>query len=436
MATCQIHIHKKYLLKECSREALTDDPKGLCLLHSQQADKNEDGAFTEAVKAKLTNEDYDFRGVFFTGPAIFLGKFKYEKEVDFSGATFTGPAYFFEAAFKEEAKFRWATFEGEASFFLATFTKRADFGRATFKKEVDLGKATFTELARFYRATFQGEANFSFVTFAEEARFSLTTFESDADFSGVTFTVLADFSETTFQGEARFVRIKPQKWGEPPPSIFSGDFHNVTVEKEASLVFQDCSLAKVNFAGTDLRRVEFHNVTWARRHGRNVVYDEMMLYQPEEMPIRGGYARVEELYRQLKLNYEKEGDLKNAGDFHYGEMEMHRRANPGQVWYQFYWALSGYGERPLRALIALLVILLGFSGLYLLLEPNLFGTSLLASLGNAILYVFQKGTLQRPDLPKQAGDASQVLGAIIPVLIPGQVALFFLALRNRLGRRR
>ena len=33
------------------------------------------------------------------------------------------------------------------------------------------------------------------------------------------------------------------------------------------------------------------------------------------------------LYRYLKLNYEKEGDLKQAGDFHYGEMEMHRKSN-------------------------------------------------------------------------------------------------------------
>ena len=56
--------------------------------------------------------------------------------------------------------------------------------------------------------------------------------------------------------------------------------------------------------------------------------------------------------------------------------------------------------------------------------------------GSSLLYVFQQGTLQRPPLPENATYYSKVLASLIPVLIPGQVALFFLALRNRLGRRR
>ena len=152
--------------------------------------------------------------------------------------------------------------------------------------------------------------------------------------------------------------------------------------------------------------------------------------------IEDSYAWVEELYRQLKLNYEKEGDLKNAGDFHYGEMEMHRRAHPTQLWYQLYWALSGYGERPLRSLLVLWGFFLTLAGLFFLLEPNVSGGQSWEGFGNALLYVFQQGTLQRPSLPDNQTFLSKVLASLIPVLIPGQVALFFLALRNRLGRRR
>jgi len=34
------------------------------------------------------------------------------------------------------------------------------------------------------------------------------------------------------------------------------------------------------------------------------------------------YALVEQLYRRLKDNYEKQRDPITAGDFHYGEMRM------------------------------------------------------------------------------------------------------------------
>ena len=49
-----------------------------------------------------------------------------------------------------------------------------------------------------------------------------------------------------------------------------------------------------------------------------------------------------------------QGDYKKVGDFHYGEMEMHRRASKWR-WFPFYWYnlyrfLSGYGERPSWAL--------------------------------------------------------------------------------------
>ena len=79
-----------------------------------------------------------------------------------------------------------------------------------------------------------------------------------------------------------------------------------------------------------------------------------------------GCARVGELYRYLKLDYEQEGDLKQAGDFHYGEMEMHRQASFWRrwfplSWYNLYLVLSGYGERPLRALGCLVGLVAGMA---------------------------------------------------------------------------
>ena len=48
---------------------------------------------------------------------------------------------------------------------------------------------------------------------------------------------------------------------------------------------------------------------------------------PLEPPWGDRYGEVERLYRNLQENYKQAGDYKNLGDFHYGEMEMHRRAS-------------------------------------------------------------------------------------------------------------
>jgi hypothetical protein len=247
--------------------------------------------------------------------------------------------------------------------------------------------ATFQGVAAFFEATFQ-EADFGDATF-QEAAFSFATFQ-EADFYRATFQGRAAFYRATFQGKAWFVRVNPPEEEGVPFPVFSGDFQNITLEKEASLVFEDCSLTKVKFTGTDLRRLTFHNVDWHPCHapladffikkfslpwqkkfrGRQAVYDEILLREKTreacDLFLKYGfkvarqkstkvqveeYARVEELYQGLKQNYEKMGDYKRVGDFHYGEMEMHRRASPWRwlpvYWYNLYKFLSGYGERPL-----------------------------------------------------------------------------------------
>ena len=64
---------------------------------------------------------------------------------------------------------------------------------------------------------------------------------------------------------------------------------------------------------------------WPEIGGRFRVYDEdVELSDGETRP----WALIEQLYRQLKQNYEDRRDYERARDFHYGEEEM-RRKNPG-----------------------------------------------------------------------------------------------------------
>jgi len=384
MVTCKINeIH--YLIK-CDRPALEGDPEGLCILHSRQADKDKEGRFTDAVKEKLAQEDYDFRRVFFPADIMIFSGREFKKHAYFSRATFSGKAY-------------------------------------------------------FYVATFSGVADFSEATFSREANFS------EANFSGVTF-----FRQTDFQGPASFSRIiiKNQLWLDTintarkgkAGKTFKADFSYLRFAEAGRLHFQDLSLAHATFTGADLNLCRFHNVDWHPFRGRQALHDEMLLYK-EENPSKEEYARVEESYRYLKLNYEGAGDFKRAGDFHYGEMEMHRRASKWRrfpfYWNNLYRFFSGYGERPLRAFICLLALIPVFAALVWGLGINHAGCQPLVTYGDALLFIFEKATLQRPPWPtdvKNINWVGKILSSLSVLLLPGQAALFILALRNRLGRRR
>jgi hypothetical protein len=164
-------------------------------------------------------------------------------------------------------------------------------------------------------------------------------------------------------------------------------------------------------------------------------------FPPPDSPLEADkYGEVERLYRNLKMNYIKEGDYKNAGDFHYGEMEMHRRASKWRwfllYWYNIYRFLSGYGERPSWALGWLAVFLTGMAGLVWGLGLEVGNPSHMASFGDSFIYLLQKATLQRPTWAEPVGFLGKLVAGLSVLLIPGQAALFLLALRNRLGQRR
>lgn len=420
--TCQIHkknfpwnnVFVSFPEMQCLNVPMAGDPDGLCILHSWNKEKNLED-FREALMArwnKAGQEFNDFRNVFFPGP-------------------FDANDFFGSREFKKPINFHWARFLGPADFSGANFAGRADFSYAAFQEQADFSDATFQEQADFSNATFQERANFSGAEFQRSAGFFEATFKERAVF----FVAI-------FKGETLFSRINPQE----ERRVLSGSFTDIIIDKEASLVFQDADLSQVRFVGTDLSRVEFHNVTWARRLGRNVVYDEKLpqrywkddreFYLPEK------YARVEKLYRQLALSYEQVGDLKSSGDFHYGELEMHRRASKWRwfplYWDNIYWLSSGYGERPLRAVLTLAGLLVVFSLVLLGLEkiPEVSDNWTLTGFWQALLYVLQQGTMQKPDWLKPSTGGGKFLSVLMPILIIGQTGLFSLALWNRLGRRR
>jgi uncharacterized protein YjbI with pentapeptide repeats len=382
-----------------------------CILHHLNNEKDKE-VFEIAIKNKLNQKDFNFREVCFIGQVSFAGK-KLEN-ADFSGAVF------------DEADFSGTQFVGRANFNFAQFNSSANFSDAIFLKDTDFSAS------RFYNR--------------KEAVFRNTSFNGAIDFTGAWFTGNSNFFRAKFCDKAKFIETR---------FLQSCDFRFVEIVGDDKLVFQDLSM-DILLSGTDLRRVQLLNVEWPVYYGRNVVYDERflhygnydigVLYQGadpyDEVIMRKAkiYPYIERLYRYLKLNYEVEGDLKSSGDFHYGEMEMHRKARIWR-WFPFYWyniyrISSGYGERPLRALLFFSILILAFAYAILWFDPDGFMGSDQKDLWNAILYVFQQGTFQKPDWFKPSTEIGKLLSTIIAFILPGQAALFMLALRNRLGRRR
>jgi hypothetical protein len=216
------------------------------------------------------------------------------------------------------------------------------------------------------------------------------------------------------------------------------EIDHLEIEPQAMVKFKSFSLLIYTIlSGTDLRLIDFENVKWHRYWGRNVVYDEILLRENKE---NSEYAQIENLYRQLKINYKKQEDFKKVGDFHYGEMEMHRRASRWRwfpfFWYNLYWGLSGYGERPSRAMCWMAAFTAVLTGLLAWAGLEILDANFSAGFGNSFFYLLQKVTLQRPTWAVPQGFWGKLVAGFSVLLIPGQAALFLLALRNRLGRRR
>lgn len=388
-ATTTCLIHQKHPEIEC--DILPGYSDGFCILHSRDQRKDID-SFRLMLKGRLNRVKrgfVDLRGVFF-------------------------PEGFDAVSF---------------------------FGTKELSPSVDFSSAIFSDYAIFSEITFVALVRFHLVTFMESALFSETTFKE-----------LADFSGCTFLGKTIFRAINEG-------NIFRGDFISLNFRDEGILRFQDLSLSQVQFAGSDLRRIEFHHVQWLSYRGRQSIFDEAILRKNEkedpwflkwlscyapyaDPPSLWGdrYGEIERLYRYLKINYEGEGDYKNAGDFHYGELEMHRRASKWRwfplYWYNLYRLLSGYGERPSWALGWLAVFLIGIGGLVWGLGLDVINPPHIAGFGDSFIYILQKATLQRPTWAEPMGFWGKLVAGFSVLLIPGQAALFLLALRNRLGRRR
>ncbi|MCJ7498312.1 MAG: hypothetical protein MUO78_09320 [candidate division Zixibacteria bacterium] len=196
-------------------------------------------------------------------------------------------------------------------------------------------------------------------------------------------------------------------------------------------------MSKSRFLETDLRKVEFVDVDWYKKKGRNKIFDEIMAV-PYDYPL------VSQVYRRLRANYEENLNYAEAGDFHIGEMEMRRKGeknifNKGIIW--LYKLISNYGESYRRPLVWIALLLLVFPLLYMLVgivPPTQINGSQsfekLKDYWSSFTYSLSVFSLVRERPYHTINNLGHILTILESIFSPVLIAFFLLALRRRFKR--
>ena len=287
-----------------------------------------------------------------------------------------------------------------------------------FNSEMNFGYAKFLGEANFRDIEFRGKTNFRATEFFEKANFMNAKFSEEVDFWCTNFSEEADFSHANFSHTyvTLFEETKFQSFQEGKQKIPSAFFRNIDFPE--TVKFRQTDLSRVSFLDSNLEKARFDYCSWGYlkpsvdEHGnpefqkyesRNILWDEWVKEEKKD------FAKVENLNRQLKKNFEEKKDYETAGDFHLGEMAMRRqkfrqerekkieatnkkvswlknlffllkmqliRISDSRIWNWlffnnaklfllfWYWLFSDYGERPGRVFCWLFILIFVFTGLY------------------------------------------------------------------------
>ncbi len=145
-------------------------------------------------------------------------------------------------------------------------------------------------------------------------------------------------------------------------------------------------------------------------------------------------SQVAALYRELRRSLESKSDMPGAADFYYGEMEMRRQDTRSSLLDRtlitLYGLVSGYGLRPLRALVAW-VLLIAFGGCLVSLGGFAEGDS---SAARAFLFS-ARASLPGVSTVERLTMFGQTVETVLRILGPVLAALFLVALRARVMRK-
>ncbi|WP_019070618.1 pentapeptide repeat-containing protein [Streptomyces hokutonensis] len=361
-----------------------------------------DAAFLQAARfgdTKFTHTQGDsatFRRAVFSGIADFRAS-RFAANAEFDSSWFEQLALFQKADFQTVGHFSRCVFKGVAEFINTTFTK-AVFAASTFERARELGPIVCMDELNLVEAEFY--VSVTIKTAAHRVRCERTIWNSSA-------SLLLRYATVHLEGTNLVspfaVTHAPTAWGgtnAAESTLITAHPMDSAYPKIASLrgvdathvVLTDTDLTLCQFTGAfHLDQLQLRGRTlfaqpprgwrFSLRHGlhrwsrRRTLAEEQYwrrLNWPEWQPPippsavqdQPGTEDLTALYRQLRKGLEDAKDEPGAADFYYGEMEMRRHDHVDTnrwvrrlLW--LYWAISGYGLRPSRAIACLLTLASG-----------------------------------------------------------------------------
>lgn len=137
---------------------------------------------SEGSKTLTLSQSIVFDNCVFEENVIFTGPWADPESVS---VNFEKGVIFNSSVFKSQSRFRNAIFEGVAGFDGCSFGGVATFKNAYLQKEAKFRTAVFSGYTLFGSAVFEGSARFTNTQFVKGANFSDVRFLADTDFSGV-----------------------------------------------------------------------------------------------------------------------------------------------------------------------------------------------------------------------------------------------------------
>ncbi|NOQ75258.1 MAG: hypothetical protein GQ574_24820 [Crocinitomix sp.] len=328
--------------------------------------------------SKLSIPEADFSNVIFLEDVnFFTSKFsganfsnsKFSKKVNFLSARFFYKADFTEVVFSENVNFQNVKFSTKVSFSDGIFSGTADFSRAMFSAETDFTSITFSNSVIFWNTSFLDKVKFSKTKFYETVIFPGSTFLGEVEFSQVTFSQGVDFFGSTFSTTVIFSKIKfPEEKRIIFESLVTRDnsspkLNFLNIDFPHAFVFRKQKMEGISFAECEISKVRFESCEW------NVINNYRIKLKDEDRlqkntKNQNEYKSLEELYRQLKKNFESSRNYELMGHAYVSEMEMKKR----RLWikvkpmewfiYWFYGFFSGYTNSIMRPLISFFTLIL------------------------------------------------------------------------------
>lgn len=341
--TCTFE-EKRYDWK-CPNQIYGESQTNLCILH-EQSDLKDKKLFSEELNSLINSQENDP-----DCKIIHLGGIHFPKELLIKQRTFTKFVSFSESVFYDKFIISDSKFDQEVDLDGCIFNNEVIIKRVTFSQIVRFGSNTFRDILTMVNVLFHG-VTFVKSIIEKEMRINHSTFHNFASFR---------LLKTPYESSMIY-------------------FLYVEFPALRRTLFENNDMSKISFIECDLRFAKFIDVKWVKpkfpASKRKCLIDEFINFKNGELDAKH-FNRVKSNYQQLKMNFEESRNFAEAGDFYYGEMECQRKSL-GLLRFlpslnTIYWLSTGYGEKPLRAgmnlllLISIWVVILMFMGL----SPNI-----------------------------------------------------------------